>query len=132
MFGLVDRLLLRSHRAPLLSADVDNGEAVETEDECVFVCVIKVRRNREWWGGWSVCTFKKDYLTKTRCFNTHTNRRECFIYKGQRSQSASPRLFPDTSRKKNWIDKKKEKGRIRMPTDPQYQLSKKNNLKNSA
>lgn len=111
MFGLVDRLLLRSHRAPLLSADVDNGEAVETEDECVFVCVIKVRRNREWGGGeGSVCTFKQDYLTKNKLFqHTHTNRRECFIYKGQRSQSASPRLFPDTSRKKNWIDKKKEK-----------------------
>lgn len=40
MFGLVDRLPLRSQRAPLLSADVDNGAAVETEDEggaCVCV-----------------------------------------------------------------------------------------------
>lgn len=33
LFGLVDRLLLRSQRAPLLSADVDNGAAVVTEDE---------------------------------------------------------------------------------------------------
>lgn len=33
LFGLVDGLLLRSQRAPLLSADVDNGAAVVTEDE---------------------------------------------------------------------------------------------------
>lgn len=33
LFGLVDGLLLQSQRAPLLSADVDNGAAVVTEDE---------------------------------------------------------------------------------------------------
>lgn len=55
MFGLVDRLPLRSQRAPFLSADVDTGEVVETEDEGgVCVCVIKVKRNREWGGGVSL------------------------------------------------------------------------------
>lgn len=47
MFGLVDRLPLRSQRAPILSADVNNGAVVETEDEG-GVCVCKVRRNSEW------------------------------------------------------------------------------------
>lgn len=51
MFGLVDRLPLLSQRAPLLSAYVDNGAVVETENrggdkgqekrgmevECVYV-----------------------------------------------------------------------------------------------
>ncbi|KAI4804389.1 hypothetical protein KUCAC02_026019, partial [Chaenocephalus aceratus] len=32
VFGLVDKLPLRSQRAPLLSADVDNGAAAEAED----------------------------------------------------------------------------------------------------
>lgn len=49
MFGLVDRLPLRSQRAPILSADVDNGAAVETEDEGgVLVCVCN--KGQEKWG----------------------------------------------------------------------------------
>lgn len=60
MFGLVDRLPLRSQRAPFLSADVDTGEVVETEDEGgVCVCVIKVKRNREWGGS----EFKKRIIS---------------------------------------------------------------------
>jgi len=64
MFGLVDRLPLRSQRAPLLSADVDNGAAVETEDEGgACVCVIKARERG---------VKKRIISLKTRRFNTPT------------------------------------------------------------
>lgn len=49
MFGLVDRLPLQSQRAPILSADVNNGERVEAVDEGgVCVRLIKVKGNWEW------------------------------------------------------------------------------------
>lgn len=63
MFGLVDRLPLLSQRAPLLSADVDNGAVEETEnrggDKGQEKRGIELR----------VCVrLKRDYFTKNKMF----------------------------------------------------------------